>query len=141
MQNNRRSILNFLPYLVVLVAVISLFSLNQPAAAKSLTYDQLADVLETGKVEEAALSVGSNIITVKGVYTENDKKVSFNSVVPSSEKEMDELLDKLSKAEVVITDADASNVFMELLYSLIPLIIVVGIALTLVTSRASRNKA
>ena len=126
MQNNRRSILNFLPYLVVLVAVISLFSLNQPAAAKSLTYDQLADVLETGKVEEAALSVGSNIITVKGVYTENDKKVSFNSVVPSSEKEMDELLDKLSKAEVVITDADASNVFMELLYSLIPLIIVVG---------------
>jgi hypothetical protein len=44
--------LSFLPYLVVLVAVISLFSLNQPAPAKTLTYDQLADVLESKEVKK-----------------------------------------------------------------------------------------
>ncbi|MBO5555086.1 MAG: ATP-dependent zinc metalloprotease FtsH [Solobacterium sp.] len=126
MQNKRNSILNFLPYLVVLVAVISLFSMNQPAPAKTLTYDQLTDVLETKNVEEAALSIGHNVVTVKGVYAEDGKDVTFTSVVPSSEWAVEELIEKLDKAEVLITDADASNAFMELLYSLIPLVIVVG---------------
>ena len=126
MQNKRNSILNFLPYLVVLVAVISLFSMNQPAPAKTLTYDQLTDVLETKKVEEAKLSIGHNVVTVKGVYTEEDRDVTFTSIIPSSEWAVEELIEKLGKAEVVITDAEASNAFMELLYSLIPLVIVVG---------------
>ena len=126
MQNKRNSILNFLPYLVVLVAVISLFSMNQPAPAKTLTYDQLTDVLETKKVEEAKLSIGHNVVTVKGVYTEEDRDVTFTSIIPSSEWAVEELIEKLDSAEVIITDADASNAFMELLYSLIPLVIVVG---------------
>ena len=126
MQNNKRSILSFLPYLVVLVAVISLFSLNQPAPAKTLTYDQLADVLENKEVKEAGLSIGSNIVTVKGVYEEDERNVTFNAVIPASETEINNVLDSLSQAEVTVTDADASNAFMELLYSLIPLVIVVG---------------
>ena len=126
MQNNKRSMLSFLPYLVVLVAVISLFSLNQPAPAKTLTYDQLADVLESKEVKEAGLSIGSNIVTVKGVYEEDERNVTFNAVIPASETEINNVLDSLSQAEVTVTDADASNAFMELLYSLIPLVIVVG---------------
>ena len=126
MQNKKRSILSILPYLIVLAAVISLFSLSQPAASQTLTYDQLRNTLETETVKEAGLSIGSNIVTVKGVYEEDGRNVSFSGVIPSSEKEIDEVIDLLGEAEVTITDADASNAFMELLYSLIPLVLILG---------------
>ena len=54
-KNNNKRILNYLPYLIVLVAVISLFTLNQPASSSTLTYDQLLGVIETEKVSESTL--------------------------------------------------------------------------------------
>ena len=74
MQNkNNKRIWNYLPYLIVLVAIFSLFSLNQPAASQNLSYDQLMDVLENKKVEESVLSIGSNVVTVKGSYKDGEK--------------------------------------------------------------------
>ena len=126
MQNNKRSLLNLLPYIVVLVAVVSLFTLNQSAPSETLSYDQLMKVLETGEVKDAGLSIGSNIITVRGTYTNNGRETGFHAVIPSTESSLNTVMDKLTRAEVTVTDADASNAFMELLYSLIPLVVVVG---------------
>ena len=124
-KNNNKRILNYLPYLIVLVAVISLFTLNQPASSSTLTYDQLLGVIETEKVSESTLSIGSNVSTVKGVYEKEGKKVTFNSTLPSSEKEISTVIDKLSRSKLTIVDANASNMFLELLYSMLPLIVVV----------------
>ncbi len=126
MQNNKRSIINILPYVVVLVAVISLFTLNQSAPSETLSYDQLIEVIDSGSVKEAGLSIGSNVVTVKGVYTKDSKDNSFHAVIPASDSVLNNVIQKLDKTEVTITDAEASNLFMELLYSLIPLVIVVG---------------
>ncbi|MBR2795071.1 MAG: ATP-dependent zinc metalloprotease FtsH, partial [Solobacterium sp.] len=124
-KNNNKRILNYLPYLIVLVAVISLFTLNQPASSSTLTYDQLLGVIETEKVSESTLSIGSNVSTVKGAYEKDGKKVTFNSTLPSSEKEISTVIDKLSRSKLTIVDANASNMFLELLYSMLPLIVVV----------------
>ena len=81
-KNNKRNLWGYLPYLIVLVAIFSLFSLNQSTPSKTLSYDQLMDVLENRKVEESSLSIGTNIVTVRGVYKDGEKEVSFHSSVP-----------------------------------------------------------
>ena len=63
-KNNNKKLVNYLPYLIVLVAVISLFTLNQSAPSQSLSYDELMKVIETEKLEESTISIGSNIATV-----------------------------------------------------------------------------
>ena len=126
MQNKKRSYLNFLPYLIVIVAVFSLFTLNQSAPSSTLSYDQVVTVLEENKVKEVSLSIGSNVITMKGTYSSNGKDTQFNAVIPSSDEVLKDVLKELDQAKVTVTDADASNLFLELLYSLIPLVIVVG---------------
>ena len=123
--NSNRKLLNYLPYLIVLVAVISLFTLNQPSSTTTLTYDQLLGVMETEKISESTLSIGSNVSTVKGTYEKDGKKVTFNSTLPSSEKEISTVIESLSKSKLTIVDANASNMFLELLYSMLPLIVVV----------------
>ena len=126
MQNkNNKKIWNYLPYLIVLVAIFSLFSLNQPAASQTLSYDQLMDVLENKKVEESVLSIGSNVITVKGSYKDGEKTVSFNAVVPATDSSVERLLNSLDHSELSIMDAEASNAFRDLMFSLIPLVVVI----------------
>ena len=126
MQNkNNKRIWNYLPYLIVLVAIFSLFSLNQPAASQNLSYDQLMDVLESKKVEESVLSIGSNVVTVKGSYKDGEKSVNFNAVVPATDSSVERLLDSLDHTELTIMDSEASNAFRDLMFSLIPLVVVI----------------
>ena len=125
MQNNKKNLWTYLPYVIVLVAVFSLFTLNQPAPAVQLSYDQLMDVLDNNKVEESSLSIGSNVVTVKGTYKDGDKSVNFHAVVPATDSSLERMLDKLDSGELTVLDAEASNVFRDLMFSLVPLVIVV----------------
>ena len=73
MQKNR--FLNFLPYLIVVIAIISLFSMNMNGASRPLSYNELQDTLKQQKVEDSVLSVGSNVVVVKGTYKLDGKSV------------------------------------------------------------------
>ena len=124
-KNNKRNLWGYLPYLIVLVAIFSLFSLNQSTPSKTLSYDQLMDVLENRKVEESSLSIGTNIVTVRGVYKDGEKEVSFHSSVPATDSSIEKVMDRLDHSELTVLDAEASNAFRDLMYSLIPLVVVV----------------
>ncbi len=123
--NNKRNLLSWLPYLIVVIAVFSLFSLNQSAPSQALSYDQLTDVLENRKVEESSLSIGTNIVTVRGTYKEGEKEISFHASVPATDSSIERILDQLEKSKLTVVDAEASNAFRDLMYSLIPLVVVV----------------
>ena len=124
-KNNKRNLWGYLPYLIVLVAIFSLFSLNQSTPSQTLSYDQLMDVLENRKVEESSLSIGTNIVTVRGVYKDGEKEVSFHSSVPATDSSIEKVMDRLDHSELTVLDAEASNAFRDLMYSLIPLVVVV----------------
>ena len=124
-KNNKRNLWGYLPYLIVLVAIFSLFSLNQSTPSQTLSYDQLMDVLENRKVEESSLSIGTNIVTIRGVYKDGEKEVSFHSSVPATDSSIEKVMDRLDHSELTVLDAEASNAFRDLMYSLIPLVVVV----------------
>lgn len=120
MQKNK--FLNTLPVVIVLIAILSLFSLNSGSSSQSYTYSQLQETLKNETIQESVISIGSNVVNVRGTY-ENDegRLVSFSATAPATSEQIDELLDQLKDSKISIVDADASDAFLEVMYSVVPL--------------------
>ena len=121
MQQQKNKFLNYIPYLVMMVALFSLFNMSGGSTAKSLSYTELLTTVEKENVDETVLSIGSNVITVKGTYTENGQVVSFTSTVPVGEEE--KLIEALDGSNISVVDSEASNLFVDTLISMIPFIL------------------
>ncbi len=129
MQNNNRNKIVFsLPYLIVMIFVISMLFMNPfKAGNQTLTYPAFVELLDSGKIEKASVSVNYNTTNVSGVYKDGDKSYNFTSTIPNTDSSFDNLLDKLSKTEnVTISDANESNFFIELVGTFLPVIIFLG---------------
>ena len=121
------SLLSFLPYLIILIAIFSLFNLSGGRSSQEITYNELQTVLKEQEVKESIVSIGSNIVGVKGTYQDQEgSEVTFVSSVPSTESEIKDLMDKLGDSKLQVVDTDASNLFLETILSLIPFVLIVG---------------
>ena len=121
MQQQKNKFLNYIPYLVMMVALFSLFNMSGGSTSKSLSYTELLTTVEKENVDETVLSIGSNVITVKGTYTENGQVVAFTSTVPVGEEE--KLIEALDGSDISVVDSEASNLFVDTLISMIPFIL------------------
>ena len=121
-QKNR--ILNFLPYVIVIVALISLFNMNGTSSTQSLNYNEFQEVLQKETIKESVISIGHNISTVRGMYENGEETVTFTATVPSSDEEISGIMKELEDSKLTIVDAEASNVFMETLFSMIPFVLI-----------------
>ena len=123
MQRNRLA--NFLPYLVVILAIVSLLGLNMGASSERISYYELQNVIEKENVEEVSVSIGTNVTVVKGVYEKDKQKVTFTATIPSTSDEIGQVIKNLGKdsTKLTIVDADASNIFLETVASIIPFIL------------------
>ena len=141
MRNNRW--INFIPYLIVIVALFGLMNLNTSTATQNLNYNEFQKLVEEQKVTESSISVGRNIIKIKGVFEVEGKQGGFTASVPRSEAEVDELMKSLEEAEVQIIDMEESNLFLDTLLSLIPFVIFGGMAFFLISKMngGGNNKA
>ena len=121
MQQQKNKFLNYIPYLVMMVALFSLFNMSGGSTSKSLSYPELLPPVEKEKVEAKVLSLGSTGNTVKGTYTENGQVVAFTSTVPVGEEE--KLIEALDGSDISVVDSEASNLFVDTLISMIPFIL------------------
>jgi len=121
----RNKLANFLPYLVVILAVISLLGLNMGASSERITYYELQNVIEKEKVDEVSVSIGTNVTVVKGVYEKDKQKVTFTATIPSTSDQIGQVIKNLGNesTKLTIVDADASNIFLETVVSIIPFIL------------------
>ncbi len=140
-KNDVNKWLRFLPYVILIAAVISLFSMNPGSSSQELDYNTLQDVLVNQDVTQASLSVGSNVTTIKGVYENNGQKVTFSSKVPSTSDEIAKVMTDLSGARVSVVDADASNAFLDTLLSFLPVVLMFGVTIWMVNRMAGAGSA
>ena len=126
--NQKRSIANWIPYLIVMIAMISLFSMNMGGSSQTLSYSDLKTVIADENVSDLSVSVGTNITTVSGHYTKDNQTASFKGTVPTTSDQIDDVLDSAKTKNITIVDADASNLFMEALMTFLPVVILGGIA-------------
>ncbi len=125
--NNRRPIVNFIPYIFVsLFLLMMAFSSPVRSTTTALNYREFNELVASGKMTSAKVSIDYNTMTVNGIYEENGSSHQFTAIIPNTEKATDELIDELKKVNnVTFIDANASNYLLELASSIVPLILFV----------------
>ena len=139
----RNKLANFLPYLVVILAVISLLGLNMGASSERITYYELQNVIEKEKVDEVSVSIGTNVTVVKGIYEKDKQKVTFTATIPSTSDQIGQVIKNLGNesTKLTIVDADASNIFLETVVSIIPFILFAVFAVWMLNRMNGANGA
>ena len=138
---NNRPLLNFIPYIIVSIFLLMMvYSSPSRSTTSVLSYKQLNELLQSGSVTSAKVSIDYNTMTVNGTFKEKDDTHQFSVVIPNTEKAADELIDELKTIDnVVFTDANSSNYVRDLLGSVIPLIAFVVIGIVLMNRMGSMN--
>ena len=127
----------------MILALFSLMNMNTGTATQNLTYNEFQKLVEEQKVTESAVTVGDNVIKIKGVFEQDGKKVGFTASVPRSETEVDALMSALEAADVKVSDMNESNLFLDTILSLIPFVIFGAMAFFLISKMngGGNNKA
>ena len=128
MKKNKKPILNLIPYIIVIsFLVLMLFSNPISSGNSGLTYSAFNKLLKEEKITEAKVSVNDNTLTINGVFkTEDNKEVTFTTIIPNTEETVYSLTEKLKNVEKsTFVDANQSSFLIDLLSSIIPLILFV----------------
>ena len=141
MKKNNNKVLGWLPYLIVLVAMMSLFGMNNLTGNKTVTYQTLTKIVETKKISDASLTIGTNTTGVRGVYEESGHQVTFTGTIPSTSDQIENMITELGDANVTVVDADASNVFINTLVNLVPFLLMIGLAVWTINKMSGAQSA
>lgn len=138
---NNRPLLNFIPYIIVsLFLLMMVYSSPSRSVSSVLTYKQFDELLQSGSVTSAKVSIDYNTMTVNGTFKEKGEDHQYSVIIPNTEKAADELIDELKTIDnVVFTDANSSNYVRDLLGSVIPLIAFVVIGVILMNRMGAMN--
>lgn len=139
----KRSFLGYLPYLFLLAAILALLTMN-PSSSSShvLTYSELQSTLKNQDVKEAVLRIGANAVSVQGTYVDGDgNTVTFTSTAPATEESIQDLTDRLEDGRLTIVDAESGNAFMQAMYELVPLVIVLLLGVWMMNRMGGNNSA
>ncbi|MDD6370600.1 ATP-dependent zinc metalloprotease FtsH [Galactobacillus timonensis] len=139
----RRSFLGYLPYLFLLAAVLALLAMNpSSSSAHTLSYTELQSTLKNEDVTEAVLRIGTNAVNVQGTYVDDDgNTVTFTSTAPATEESIQDLTDQLEDGRLTIVDAESGNAFMQAMYELVPLVIVLLLGVWMMNRMGGNNSA
>ena len=113
------------------------------ASSERISYYELQNVIEKENVEEVSVSIGTNVTVVKGVYEKDKQKVTFTATIPSTSDEIGQVIKNLGKdsTKLTIVDADASNIFLETVVSVIPFILFAVFAVWMLNRMNGANGA
>ena len=141
MKKNNNKVLGWLPYLIVLIAMMSLFGMNNLTGNKTVTYQTLTKIVETKEISDASLTIGTNTTSVRGVYEESGHQVTFTGTIPSTSDQIENMITELGDANVTVVDADASNVFINTLVNLVPFLLMIGLAVWMINKMSGAQSA
>lgn len=130
--NRKNNIANWIPYLIVMIALVSLFSMNMGTATQALSYHDLQKIVSDEHVDNVTVSIGTNITTISGQYTKDDKISAFEGTIPSTSDAIASILDEADDKKVTVVDADASNLFVDTLLTLLPFVFMAGLAVWMI---------
>lgn len=123
MPNQKNRLSTYVPILIA-VAFMLLILWQRPfgTAKQKLSYSEFSSIVEAKKIQSANISVDYNTVYISGSYKDKENVVNFTTTLPHTEKVTDELLNALRRTPgVEITDANSSNIFLQILGSILPL--------------------
>ncbi|MBS3988077.1 MAG: ATP-dependent metallopeptidase FtsH/Yme1/Tma family protein, partial [Erysipelothrix sp.] len=119
---NRNRFFNLIPWIIVLLAVISISSILNTPTVKRLNYNEFNSLVERGVITEINVSVANVVVDVRGTYKEGNQTIAFTSRIPNTEQSTNNLVERLqtSGAIVTIINPYESNAFVDALIQIVP---------------------
>ena len=116
MKNNKQ-LAALIPYIFVLVAVMSLMFMNIGNTETDITYQEYVDLLNKEQVVTSNVTVSEVVLTIEGIYADSKGVQNVYSLtVPNTEFQNNtiiELINEKSK-EVKVIDAYETNPFWDI---------------------------
>lgn len=121
---------SLLPWLIVLVVLsVAIPFFNQESGGE-LSYNEFTRIVQDERIKEVEIVPSTLVIDVNGSYTKKGSKeeTKFSVVIPKTETELDSLVSLLdeSNAKVTIVDANERGLFLDILITLLPYVILIG---------------
>ena len=143
MKGNR--FLNLIPWIIVLLAVISISSVLNTPNVRRLNYNEFVELVNRGVITEINVSVANVVVDVRGTFKDGNETVTFVSRIPNTEQATNNLIEQLqqSGAKITIINPFESNAFVDALIQIIPFLLFGGFAFFLLTrmNGGGNNKA
>ena len=120
MRNQKLTML--IPYVIVILAVMSLIYFNAEGTTKKLTYSEYVSLLNQNRVTDTKVTVSTVVIKITGQYKEGSKVYDYTLTVPNTELQNNTLMDSIyaSSSTVKVIDAYETNPLMDFLINFVP---------------------
>ena len=145
MKNNKQ-LAALIPYLFVLVAVMSLMFMNIGNTETDISYQEYVDLLNKEQVVTSNVTVSEVVLTIEGIYKDSKGVQNVYSLtVPNTEFQNNTIIELINEksSDVKIIDAYETNPLWDLVANVLPLIIFVAFAFFMLSrmNGGNNNKA
>lgn len=126
MKNNKKSPLLFLPYIIVIAILLSLFPMFNDSNSDEFTYNQFVKKAEKMEFKDVNMEISSVVVDVSGKYVKDGEEVTFSVTVPKTDENiswLEEVLDENGKNKVKVYEPSDDNMFLNLLFNFVPIVI------------------
>ena len=116
MKNNKQ-LAALIPYLFVMLAVMSLMFMNFNTTDTTITYQQYVELLNKNQVDSSNVTISEVVLKIEGLYTDSKGvAVPYSLNVPNTELQTNTIIDLVNAKsdEVLIIDAYETNPFWDL---------------------------
>ncbi len=125
MNKVNKNLISYFPILILLAAMLSISLFSNTGASEELRYDELQNVLKNEEVLEVKITPLNNVVDISGVYVNAEgQEVKFSSTTPNTDEVYNDLMASIEAAEINVINAEESNVFIDILFSIVPFIII-----------------
>lgn len=125
--NNRKGLIKaILPWLIVLVIFSFAIPYLSQTRTNQITYDKFLEIVESKNIKSVTIQPMSLVVDISGTYTTktNGKtyNVSFTTVIPKTESEINALTKTLKKKGIktTVVDSEKQNFIVNLIIGIAP---------------------
>lgn len=138
---NRNRALNMLPYIIVMIAMMSLLLFTSNSQVKQLNYNEFMELVRKDVITEADVSVSNVVIDIRGKYTEAGNDVVFKATIANTEVQNNQLIEDLvaNGVKVKVINPYESNLLVDTLVQIVPFLLFGAFAFFLLTRMNSGN--
>jgi cell division protease FtsH len=145
MKNNKQ-LAALIPYIFVMVAVMSLMFMNIGNVDTDITYQEYVDLLNKEQVVSSSVTVSEVVLSIEGIYEDSKgTETPYTLTVPNTEFQNNTIVELINakSGEVTIIDAYETNPFWDFVGSVGPLLIFGGFAFFMLSrmNGGNNNKA
>ncbi len=136
---------NLIPYVIVLVAILSLLAFNFTDTIKKLSYADYVSRLASSEIKTSNVTISTVVIKITGTYLDGGNEYQYSLTLPNTETQNNTLMEliRASTSELKVIDSYATNPFWNAILNIVPFLLFGAFAFYFLTRMNSggNNKA